>query len=402
MNTKVIDLKNQKRNLLNEIEKVSAVAIKEVRGYNADEQSKLDQMLAADKIIDDAIKTAEIQESLSQSANSFAETHETRSSDPRKSKTYTEFRKTLNRADNFGTLFMEPEHRALSNASAAAGGALIPEVWSSDVIKAIDTITLAGRLARKIGITKADTMHLPIWGGISAATRVGEAASATADSSTNFTDKTFTPTAMSVRLSVSRKLIRSAIIDMDSFLAEEFARQFAYKTEAEFMTGNGSSALLGIFTADANGIPTSQNQAAASQTTVVYDDLINVKYKLGSQYHSNPKTAWVMHPDAVKIVLKLKDSANMPIFQTNVQAGLPPTLLGDALFISSYAPSTFTAGLSFAIYGCFDYYTIVESLGVSMEMQADPANDSTVFYGRLESAGSPTLGTAFTRLVMAP
>lgn len=400
MNTKIIDLKNQKRSLLNEMEKVTSAAIQEQRAYNADEKAKYDALQEADKICDQAIANAEMQEKLSQTANVFAEEIETRSSDPRKSKQYAEFRKALNSTHAFDKIFLQPEHRNLNNTATNLGGAIVPEIWSQEVIKAIDYNTFAGRLCRKIPVLNADQLNLPVWTGINGCTRVTEVTAASSDASTPFASKAMTPFPMSLKLPISRKLLRNATIDVDSFIKEEFARQVAYTTETELMTGagSGSSQMWGIFTANAAAISTGQDVTTGTTNVIKYADLVNTQFKIDSKFHHTPKTAWIMNGATMKLVLGMVDTANRPILQPNVQTGQPGTILGDAVYVSNYAPNNPTSGLYAAAYGCFDYYVIAESLGVSVEIQADPATDSNIYWLRAENYGLPVLEAAFSRL----
>lgn len=82
--------------------------------------------------------------------------------------------------------------------------------------------------------------------------------------------------------------------------------QYAGSTSAAAFGSNGS--------AITNGLHTVLQVAQASATAISYDDLANLQAALPSQYLYKPTTAWMMHPNTIAQIRKLKNTAQLPIF----------------------------------------------------------------------------------------
>lgn len=399
MNTKLIELRNQKKEIVTARAKISEVAVSEKRGYSGEEQEKYDSLLAQETVINNAIKDLELNDIMDKPSASLAEAFETRSSDPKHTPEYRNFVKKLSADHNEAVKFFTPtpEQRAYSNTSTT-GGPFIPEAWANSVVEGIDNLTVARKMSNLLPVFKGDSFNLPVFGGINAATRVGETSAATEDSSTLNSSKQFTPIALAAKLSLSRLLLNNAIIDMDGLIRREFARQIAYKTEAEFCTGTGSSQFLGVFTASASGIPSSQDLNTGTASTIKWGDLVNTKFSISSKYHNHPKSAWLMHGNTMKLLLGMVDSAGRPVITTDVKSGAPATIIDSPVYISEYAPGNPVSGQYALAYGCFEFYVMAENTNLSIEIMPNPETDSSIYYGRILSDAKPTLGTAFARL----
>lgn len=82
-----------------------------------------------------------------------------------------------------------------------------------------------------------------------------------------------------------------------------------------FYTGSTSAAAFGTNgSGTSNGRHTVLQVQQASATTFTYDDIANLASALPAQYWNNPSTAWMMHPNTIKILRELKDSQGLPLF----------------------------------------------------------------------------------------
>ena len=86
-----------------------------------------------------------------------------------------------------------------------------------------------------------------------------------------------------------------------------------------------------------------------------------------------------------------------------MRVGEPDRLLGFPVFMSEYAPNTFTASQYVGVLGAFRWYWIADSL--DMEIQAlwelYAETNQVAFIGRWESDGMPVLEEAFVRVQLA-
>jgi HK97 family phage major capsid protein len=78
-------------------------------------------------------------------------------------------------------------------------------------------------------------------------------------------------------------------------------------------------------------------------------------------------------------------------------------LFGVPVFVSEYAPNTFTTGLYVGIIGDFSFYWTADALDFSIQRLNElyAATNQTGFIGRLESDGMPVLEEAFVRVKLA-
>jgi HK97 family phage major capsid protein len=287
----------------------------------------------------------------------------------------------------------------------AKGGYLIaPTQVTNDLVKVIqDEVFIRGLAtvrqvteAKKLGIRKLTT-HM------ADADWTTEVAAVTEDTTMAFDRRDLEPYLFSKLAKVSIRTLELSA-DAEQIIRDELGYKFGITEEKAFLTGNGSSKPLGIFTANAAGISTARDVAAASATAVVGDDLVNLKYSLKQSYMRGPGLAWVLHRDLVKMIRKLKASGTGEyIWQPGLAAGDPDRILDIPFYMSEYAPNTFTTGLYVAVLGNLKYYTIAEvnTLFIQRLVERYADTNEVGFIGRRWVDGAPILEEAFARLKLA-
>lgn len=296
------------------------------------------------------------------------------------------------------------EARALSAGTNSEGGYMLTpvEVFNDLIVALNNELFIRDRATRFV---------LPV-GAISAGRPYLSADPADADWTTEiltgnldtamaFGRRDFTPYPLAKRVKVSRELLRQ-MPDAERIVNERLAYKFAVSQEKGFMTGSGSSQPLGMFTASANGIPTSRDVSTGNTSTApTYDGLVGAKYSVRVPYWK--RAAWIFHRDVMAVIIKIKDTTNQPIFRTGTVVGEPDTLLGAPIFISEYAPNTMTTGLYVGLFGDLSNYYICDSLDFQVqrlnELYAE--TNQVGFIGRLQSDGMPVMAEAFARVKLA-
>jgi HK97 family phage major capsid protein len=111
----------------------------------------------------------------------------------------------------------------------------------------------------------------------------------------------------------------------------------------------------------------------------------------------------MFHPDGAKQIAKLQDDDGQYIWRESVRVGEPDRLLGMPIYMSEYAPNTFTTGLYVGALGDFSYYWIADAMSMEMQRLVElfAAANQVGLVGRLESDGMPVLGEAFVRVKLA-
>jgi HK97 family phage major capsid protein len=206
---------------------------------------------------------------------------------------------------------------------------------------------------------------------------------------------------MAKLIKVSRTLIQHAPM-AESAVRDEMIYRISIGAENAYMNGNGSSQPLGIFKASDDGIPTTRDVSTDNTaTTVTFDGLQNAKYSLKQQYHAN--ASWVMHRDLAKMLAKIKDGEGQYVWQGSVQNGQPDRLLGAPVYMSEYAPNTYTSDLYAAVFGDFKQgYWICDADAVAVQVLKElyAATNQIGYLFDYFGDGAPVLAEAFARVKM--
>jgi len=296
------------------------------------------------------------------------------------------------------------EFRALAAGALTEGGAMIPpEQFVAELIKAVDDAVIIRQLARKFTITSSSSLGAPVLDADPAdADWTTEIATGSEDSTMSFGKRELAPNPIAKLIKVSRTLIQRSAIPVEALVRERLAYKFAITEEKAFMTGNGASKPLGVFTASAQGIPTSRDVSSGNTTTsMTWDGLINALGSLKEQHQM--AATWIFHRDGITQIRKLKDGQGQYLWQPSLVAGNPDTVLNRPVRQSEYAPNTFTTGLYTGVVGNFQHYWIADVLGMELQrlLELYAATNQVGFIGRLETDGMPVLAEAFARVKLA-
>jgi HK97 family phage major capsid protein len=294
----------------------------------------------------------------------------------------------------------DAEQRALQADSDAAGGFTIAsQQFVNQLIKGVDDMVFIRQRATKFRLESSHSMGAPSLDADPAdADWTSELATGSEDSTMAFGKRELHPRPLAKRIKVSNKLLRMNAA-AESLVMARLAYKFGITQEKAFMTGNGANQPLGVFTASANGIPTSRDVSTGnSATTPTFDGLMGAKYGLKGQYWG--KAEWMFHRDVLLAIAKLKDGEGQYIWRESVRAGEPDRLLNLPISMSEYAPNTMTTGLYVGILGDFSNYWIADALdmGVQRLVELYAETNQTGFIGRLETDAMPVLGEAFVRV----
>jgi len=193
-------------------------------------------------------------------------------------------------------------------------------------------------------------------------------------------------------------------VAVEPLVRERLAYKFGTVEENAFLNGSGAASPLGVFTASAQGITTSQDVSTGnSSSAFTTDGLINAKYALTSPHLASPNLRWIFHRDAVKMLRKLKDGEGQYVWQPGITVDQMDRVLGVPILMSEYAPNTFTASLYVGIIGNFSYYWIVDSMSVVIQRLVElyALTNQDAFIGRAACDGAPVLSTAFVRVKLS-
>lgn len=298
----------------------------------------------------------------------------------------------------------EKEYRDIQKDNATQAGYLVaPQTFMAEIIQNLHKDTFFRQIARVLPpLVKADSLGVPqkttdmssfAWGS--------EIQAPNTDAAYAFAKREFRTHPATGEIKVSKTLIRNAAMSIDALVRDEISYELARNLEEAYFTGNGVSRPLGVFTADASGIPVAQDVSTGNlATSITFDGLIEAKYKITKTRYW-PGLVWLFHPDAVKQIAKLKNGEGDYIWRESVRVGEPDRILGFPVYMSEFAPNTFTTGQYVGLLGNFkEGYWIIDSL--AMEIQAlyelyARTNQVDYIY-RVETDGAPVKAECFARV----
>jgi len=299
-----------------------------------------------------------------------------------------------------------------ANIDPAGGYLLAPQQFVTEFIKFVDDMVFIRQAATKFTVTTAESLGAAsLDTDIEDADWTTELGTGSASTVQPFGKRELKPNPLAKSIKVSKKLLRQSTINVEQLIGQRLAYKFGITEEKAFLTGDGFNKPLGVFTADVNGIPTSRDVAAASQTAIAGDDILETKHTLKAAYWDRPSTFWILHRTVLKNIRKLKDTTNNYLWSPGlgpgggITGGLPATLVDVPYKISEYAPNTQTAGLYVAIIGDFSTgYWIADALNFDLQVLVElyAITNQNGYVARQEVDGMPVLPEAFVRLKMAP
>lgn len=294
-----------------------------------------------------------------------------------------------------------PEQRALQADSGEAGGFLLaPQMFVADLIKTIDNRVVVRQKATKFQLKEAASMGSPsLDADPEDGTWTAEIQDADEDTQMDFGKRELKPHQLAKMIKVSRKLMRLSSVPIEKLVRDRLAYKFAVTEETHFWTGNGAGQPLGMLVASNDGIPTSRDTNTGSATGFTGDGLIDAQDAVNENYNNE----WYFHPNAIKLIRKLKDGQQNYLWQPGLQVGNPDVLLSRPINKSRYISNTYTNGLYAGIYGDLSYYWIADSLAMEIEREDHlyTLSNRVAFIARMEVDGAPVLADAFTRLKCA-
>lgn len=223
----------------------------------------------------------------------------------------------------------------MQSGSSSDGGATIPKQISSTILDQMADMSPMRRLATVERATTSDYTKIV---GLRGATS-GWAAETDPRSITE-TPKMgeVTPTMgeLFVYCEATRWILEDSQFNLERWLAENIAVEFAVQEGKAFFTGDGSSKPTGFLSKpqstdddDERDFGTLQTVAAEAPDAIEADDLVNLMTALRTPYRQRAaECAWIMNRATASAIRSLKDSTGRYLWNDSLAAGTPPTLLG--------------------------------------------------------------------------
>jgi HK97 family phage major capsid protein len=194
----------------------------------------------------------------------------------------------------------------------------------------------------------------------------------------------------SKKIALPFELIQDSFIDIETYIQGLLAIRLGRITNLHYTTGTGANQPRGIVTA----APVGKAGAVGTTTTVGYDDLVDLEHSVDPAYRGQPGVGYVMHDNSLKVLRKIKDSQNRPIFvpgyETGNPGGAPDRLMGRPINIVQQMP-VMAANAKSILFGQLSKYTVRDVMDLTVFRMVDSAftlNGQVGFVAFMRSGGN--------------
>ena len=217
------------------------------------------------------------------------------------------------------------KNKDLTPVDDEQGGYLISEEFSPELVRMIETVGLSNQLGRPIPMG-AGVRHI--------ARRLGgaefyfkAAGAAGTESTPSLGMMNMAAETLIGLIDADMELDEDAAIQIGDFLGTEFAYGAARKEDYVSFVGTGSPAdggIVGILNSD-RVTTVDMGSGDTGFANLSYDDLVDLEANVWEGALANAR--FLMHRTIKALIKKLKDTANMPVWQPPA-AGEPSTIIG--------------------------------------------------------------------------
>lgn len=175
-------------------------------------------------------------------------------------------------------------------------------------------------------------------------------------------------------IAIPWELIQDSFVDIEVLIQEILSERLGRIWNTHATVGTGTGQPRGVVTASSAG-----KVGATGQTlSVTYDDLVDLEHSLDPAYRRQPGVGYMMHDSTLKVLRKIKDAQNRPIFVPGYEAGAminggaPDTLMGRAIKINQDMP-VMAANAKSILFGAFKKYKIRQVQDLTVFRMTDSA-----------------------------
>lgn len=285
----------------------------------------------------------------------------------------------------------EMEQKTLSVGTDPDGGVVVPVQTETAIDRVITEISQVRQIARVVQVSTASYKRLTGQGGANSGW-VGEQEARPQTNTPTLAAQEYPVMELYAMPAATQSILDDAAINIDGWLADEVAIEFAYQEGAAFVNGNGADKPTGFLqgTKVANGswswgktgyIATGVSGDWADNTGdpgAEATNIIDLVYGLKPTFRSNAR--FTMNRSTVASVMKLRDADGRPLWHTNLREGQPDTLMGYPVTELEDMPDI--AADSFSIgFGDFQRgYIIVDRIGTRVLRDPFSSKPYVLFY----------------------
>lgn len=301
-----------------------------------------------------------------------------------------------------GRASMTPEEiRAISSASDADGGFLVPIQWENTVLmNAYNEAEI--RPVAQVGSTGRDRVFMPSLKKPSVAWGLANVAVSPQDIGAG--GETLPINDLRALVLIHNNTLDDAEADVWGELSMAFSRAIAEAEDDAFANGDGVNAPQGVMTNKTvvaqftkTGVAAALNDANNNGV----DALISMMHALKKTYRRN--ATWAMNSTTEGLVRQLKDKDGQYLWQPPVQAGSPALLLGRPVINPEAMPDVGANAFPIVLGDFRSGYVIRDRSGITVQRLVEryAEYDQTGFIVKRRTGGKVAMPEAFRVLKVA-
>ncbi|MCK1669429.1 phage major capsid protein [Bradyrhizobium sp. 153] len=168
-------------------------------------------------------------------------------------------------------------------------------------------------------------------------------------------------------VAVPFELIQDSQIDVEAFVRSRLVTRLGRITNTHFTVGTGTGQPNGVITAA--GVGVTAGAGTSQVTAITYGSLIDLVHSVDPAYRALNNCRFMMHDQSVKVIRKIVDGQQRPIFapgyETGNPGGAPDRLLGYPIQVNQDVAQMAANAKSIA-FGDFSFYKIRDVMDVTL------------------------------------
>ncbi|MGL4477380.1 MAG: phage major capsid protein [Aeromonas veronii] len=259
----------------------------------------------------------------------------------------------------------------MSTTTGSEGGYSVQSEVASQLIEALKAYGGMRDVATLIRTDMGNPLSFPTTDGTAETGEwIAENVTATAADPTFGTVAVNAFKASSKIVAVPFELLQDSQVDIEAFVNGRLADRLGRITNTGYTVGTGTAQPFGVVTRAASGKVGTTGQT----TTIIYDDLVDLIHSVDPAYRASGRVRFMMNDASLKVIRKLKDSSNRPIFIPGYELNnsMPDTLLGYEITINQDMP-VMAANAKSVLFGDFSKYIVRDVMAGTLFRFTDSA-----------------------------
>ncbi|QRM36954.1 phage major capsid protein [Rhizobium rhizogenes] len=266
-------------------------------------------------------------------------------------------------------------HNTMSTTTPSEGGYTVATEVATSVLEALKAYGGMRAVADVIQTASGNPMAFPTSDGTSEEGEIVPENTTATDADVSFGTIGLPVYKYSSKVvTVPWELLQDSSVDIEAFVRGRLVMRLGRVTNRHFTIGSGVAQPNGVMIAAPIGVAAANGSSQV--TSVTYDSLVDLQHSVDPAYREGGNCRFMMNDDSVRIVRKIKDGQQRPIFvpgyETGNPGGQPDRLLGDPIQVNQSVAIMAASAKSIA-YGDFSRYKIRDVMAIQMFRFTDSA-----------------------------